>query len=67
MKLYTLYTQFVKSESDSVVTRGIARFPRSAELLAMNARELRAKGQLAEALAASRQALAVDSTLDRGS
>ena len=66
VKLYTLYTQFVKSESDSVVTRGVARFPRSAELLAMNARELRAKGQLAEALAASRQALAVDSTLDRG-
>lgn len=66
VKLYTLYTQFVKSEADSVVTRGIASFPRSAELLAMNARELRAKGQLAEALAASRQALAVDSTLDRG-
>lgn len=66
VKLYTLYTQFVKSESDSVLPRGIARFPRSAELLAMNARELRAKGQLADALAASRQALAVDSTLDRG-
>ena len=66
VKLYTLYTQFVKSESDSVIPRGIARFPRSAELLAMNARELRAKGQLADALAASRQALAVDSTLDRG-
>jgi tetratricopeptide (TPR) repeat protein len=66
VKLYTLYTQFVKSEADTVVLRGIAQFPRSAELLAMNARELRAKGQLAEALAASRQALAVDSTLDRG-
>jgi tetratricopeptide (TPR) repeat protein len=66
MRLYTLYTQFVKSEADSVVPRGVARFPRSADLLAMNARELRAKGQLAEAVAASRQALAVDSTLDRG-
>lgn len=66
VRLYTLYTQFVKSESDSVIPRGIDRFPRSAELLAMNARELRAKGQLADALAASRQALAVDSTLDRG-
>jgi len=64
--LYTLYTQFVKSESDSVIPRGLAHFPRSAELLAMSARELRAKGQLADALAASRQALAVDSTLDRG-
>jgi tetratricopeptide (TPR) repeat protein len=65
-RLYTLYTQFVKSEADSVVPRGIALFPRSAELLAMQAKDLRARGQLAEALAASRQALAVDSTLDRG-
>jgi tetratricopeptide (TPR) repeat protein len=32
----------------------------------MNAKELRARGQLAEALAATRQALEVDSTLDRG-
>ena len=66
VKLYTLYTQFVKSEADSVVPRGVALFPRSAELLAMQARDLRARGQLAEALAASRQALAVDSTLERG-
>jgi tetratricopeptide (TPR) repeat protein len=66
VKLYTLYTQFVKSEADTVVPRGIALFPRSAELLAMQAKDLRARGQLAEALAASRQALAVDSTLDRG-
>lgn len=65
-KLYTLYTQFVKSEADTVVARGLALFPRSATLLTMNARDLRAKGQLAEALAASRQALEVDSTLDRG-
>src|SRR3989440_7351848 len=66
VKLYTLYSQFVKSEADSVLPRGIAVFPKSADLLSMNARDLRSKGQLAEALAASRQALAVDSTLDRG-
>ena len=66
VKLYTLYTQFVKSEADSVIPRGLALFPRSAELLTMNAKDLRAKGQLAEALAATRQALEVDSTLDRG-
>ena len=66
VKLFTLYTQFVKSEADTVVPRGLALFPRSAELLAMQAKDLRARGQLAEALAASRQALAVDSTLDRG-
>ena len=66
VKLYTLYTQFVKTEADTVVPRGIALFPKSAELLAMNAKDLRARGQLAEALAASRQALAADSSLDRG-
>ncbi|HEY2852652.1 MAG TPA: hypothetical protein VGJ18_07385 [Gemmatimonadaceae bacterium] len=66
VKLYTLYSQFVKSEADSVVPRGVTLFPRSAELLAMNAHELRSKGQLSDALSASRQALAVDSTLDRG-
>ena len=66
VKLYTLYTQFVKSEADTIIPRGVALFPKSAELLAMSARELRAKGQLSEALAASRQALAVDSTLERG-
>ena len=66
VKLYTLYTQFVKSEADSVVPRGIALFPRNADLLALSARELRAKGQLAEALSATRQALAADSTLERG-
>ena len=65
-KLYTLYTQFVKSEADSVIPRGLALFPRSVELLTMNAKELRAKGQLADALAATRQALELDSTLDRG-
>lgn len=66
VKLYTLYTQFVKAEGDTVVARGVSLFPKSAELLAMSARELRARGQLSEALQASRQALAVDSTLDRG-
>ena len=66
VKLYTLYTQFVKTEADTVVPRGVALFPRSAELLAMNAKDLRGRGQLSEALAASRQALAADSTLERG-
>src|SRR5206468_5730346 len=46
--------------------RGVALFPRSADLLAMNAKDLRARGQLAAALDASRQALAADSTLERG-
>lgn len=65
-RLYTLYTQFVKSESDTAIGRGLALFPKSADLLTMSARDLRAKGKAEDALAASRKALAVDSTLDRG-
>ena len=65
-RLYTLYTQFVKTEADTVVPRGLALFPRNADLYAMSAKELRARGQVAEALQATRTALAIDSTMTRG-
>jgi tetratricopeptide (TPR) repeat protein len=65
-RLYALYTQFVKAEADTAIGRGLARFPQNAELLALNARELRARGRLAESLEASRLALAADSTLPQG-
>jgi tetratricopeptide (TPR) repeat protein len=65
-RLYTLYTQFIKSESDTAIGRGLALFPKSAELLTMSAKDLRAKGKGEDALAAARKALAVDSTLERG-
>lgn len=65
-RLYALYTQFVKVESDTAIGRGLALFPQNAELLALNAKELRARGKLAESLEASRLAVAADSTLPQG-
>jgi len=65
-RLYALYTQFVKEEADTAITRGIALHPNSAELLALNAKDLRAKGRVAEALDASKKAVALDSTMAQG-
>lgn len=65
-RLYALYTQFVKEESDSVLPRGLALHPNSADLLALNAKDLRAKGLIAEALDASKKAVELDSTIAQG-
>ena len=65
-RLYSLYAQYVRGESDSVITRGLALFPKSADLLAMNAKDLRGKGKLAESLDATKQAIALDSTMTQG-
>jgi tetratricopeptide (TPR) repeat protein len=65
-RLYALYTQFVKAEADTAIGRGLTLFPQNAELLALNAKELRARGKLAESLEASRLAVAADSTLPQG-
>jgi tetratricopeptide (TPR) repeat protein len=65
-RLYSLYTQYVKSEADTVLPRGLGLFPRSAELQALNAKELRTRGKLEEAVEASRKAIALDSTMSQG-
>lgn len=65
-RLYSLYTLTIKAESDSVLPRGLALFPQSADLLSMNARELRVAGKLAESLETTRRAIAIDSTLPNG-
>jgi tetratricopeptide (TPR) repeat protein len=65
-RLYSLYTQYVKSEADTVLPRGLGLFPKSAELQALNARELRTRGKLAEAVEASRKAIELDSTMSQG-
>jgi tetratricopeptide (TPR) repeat protein len=65
-RIYALYAQFVKEEADSVIPRGLDRHPGSGALLALNAKDLRAKGQIAEALAASKKAVELDSTLAQG-
>jgi tetratricopeptide (TPR) repeat protein len=62
-RLYSLYTQYIKAEADTVVPRGLALFPQSADLLALNAKELRARGKIAESLEATKQAAALDSTM----
>jgi len=65
VKLYTLYTQYIKAEADTVVPRGRALFPKSAELVALSAKELRSRGKLQESLDATRAAVALDSTLSQ--
>jgi tetratricopeptide (TPR) repeat protein len=65
-RLYWLYTQYIKAEADTVLPRGLALFPQNADLLSLNATELRARGKVAEALAAAKQAVALDSGLARG-
>jgi tetratricopeptide (TPR) repeat protein len=65
-RLYALYTQFVKEEADTVLPRGLVLHPGSAELLALNAKELRSKGRVAEALDASKKAVELDSTIAQG-
>jgi tetratricopeptide (TPR) repeat protein len=65
-RLYSLYTQYVKAEADTVVPRGLALFPRNADLLALSAKDLRAKGKIAESLEATKEAVALDSTMSEG-
>lgn len=65
-RLYDLYTQYVKAEADTAIPRGLALFPRDIELLKLNSTELRARGKVADALAAMQQAVALDSTFARG-
>jgi hypothetical protein len=66
VRIYSLYTQYIKAEADTVVPRGLALFPQSADRLAINAKELRAKGKIAESLDATKRAIALDSTMAQG-
>ena len=64
--LYVLYTQLVTAEAAVALPRGLERFPRSAELQAMNAQKFREQGLLSEALEATRLAVQADPSLPRG-
>lgn len=64
--MYALYARYIRAESDTVVPRGLALFPRSADLLALSATMLRSKGKLAESLSATKKAVALDSTINDG-
>lgn len=59
-RLYLLYAQLVRAESESAIAKGIARFPTNAELRVLQSQDLRSRGRAAEALDASRQAVALD-------
>lgn len=59
-RLYAVYAQLLLGEADTVLARGLAKHPRHAPLLALNASVLRRRGQLREAAAASRQAADAD-------
>jgi predicted Zn-dependent protease len=65
-RLYSLYTQYIRAEADTVVPRGLALFPQSADLLALNAKDLRARGKIAESLNATKQAVALDTAMAQG-
>ncbi len=65
-RLYSLYTQYIKMEADSVVPRGLSMFPQNADLLALSAKELRARGKVAESLNATKLAVALDTTIAQG-
>jgi tetratricopeptide (TPR) repeat protein len=66
VRLYSLYTQYLRAEADTVIPRGLALFPQSAELAALHAKELRARGKLAESLDATKRAVELDSTMSQG-
>jgi tetratricopeptide (TPR) repeat protein len=66
VRLYSLYAQYLKAEADTVLPRGLTLFPQSADLLALNAKELRSRGKIAESLDATKRAVELDSTMAQG-
>lgn len=65
-RLYSAYTQAIRSEADTVVPRGLALFPRNADLLALSAKDLRSKGRVQESLDATKLAVSLDSGISQG-
>jgi tetratricopeptide (TPR) repeat protein len=65
-RLYSLYSQSIKAEADTVVPRGLALFPQSADLLALSAKELRSRGKIEESLDATKRAVSIDTTMAQG-
>ncbi|HEY4304782.1 MAG TPA: hypothetical protein VGM82_09965 [Gemmatimonadaceae bacterium] len=65
-RIYSMYAQNVRSEADTVIPRGLALFPQSADLAVMNAKDLKARGKVAESLDATKHAVELDSTMAQG-
>jgi tetratricopeptide (TPR) repeat protein len=64
-RLYLLYAQLVRAESETAIARGIERHPASAELRVLLAQDLKSKGRSDEALAASRRAVELDPSMSK--
>lgn len=65
-RVYSLYAQYVRAEADTVIPRGLGLFPKSADLAVMNAKDLKARGKVAESLDATKHAVELDSTMAQG-
>lgn len=65
-RLYAAYTQFVQGEAAVATARGVEQFPKSAELLLLQAQELRKMGKGDDATAALKRALTLDPSLKQG-
>ena len=66
VRLYSLYTQVIRAEADTALPRGLMLFPNSADLLALQGKELRTVGKLAESRDATKRALAIDGHMPHG-
>ncbi len=64
-RLYLLYAQLVRAESETAIGTGIERFPESADLRVLQAQDFKSKGRPDEALAASRKAVELDPSMSK--
>lgn len=65
-RMYALYAQYVRAESDTVLPRGLALFPKSPELIALVAQDLKRRGRAEESLVMTKRLLEVDSSVSQG-
>ena len=64
--LYVLYLQLLRAENAVAMDRGLAAFPDNADLRVLAARSSRTAGNMADAVAETKHALAIDPTLPHG-
>jgi len=64
--LFVLYLQLLRAESDAALPRGLAEFPDNAELHVLAAQMARSSGNIANALAETKRAVAANPNLPHG-
>jgi tetratricopeptide (TPR) repeat protein len=65
-RIFLIYTQLVRGESRTALSRGLGTFPDVAEFRVIQAQELKSQGRQMEALQATASAMQLDSTIARG-